>query len=116
MEGRQEGAKRSRFLWERGRGGGYVALEPRNDAPGPGELGAGNADNDRRWNWQREPGRQDRKPALLVPVKIDRDCAPGDPDRQRGAEPPHCVIPPVSHLHRTQAGQVRSLLFEKADY
>jgi len=51
-----------------------------------------------------------------VPVKIDRDRAPSDPDRQHVADPPHGVVPPVSHFHRRQAGKVRSLLFEQTDY
>jgi len=116
VQGRQKSAERSRFSRERGRQGSNVALKPRNDAPGPGELGAWNADDHWRGHRQRKSGREDRKPALLVPVKIDRDRASSDPDRQHVAEPPHGVVPPVSHLHRTQAGKVRSLFFEKADY
>lgn len=57
VQGRQEGAKRSRFSGERGRRGSTIALEPRNDTPGPGELGAGNADDHRRWDRQRKSGR-----------------------------------------------------------
>jgi hypothetical protein len=49
-------------------------------------------------------------------VKVDRDRASSDPDRQHIAEPPYGVVPSVSHLHRTQTGQVRCLFFEKADY
>jgi len=99
--------------------GARVVTSPSNHGTtlqGPGELGAWNADDHRHWNRQRKPGRQDRKPALLMPVKIGRDRAPGDPDRQHVTQPPHRVVQPVCHLHRTQAGQVRSLLLEKADY
>jgi hypothetical protein len=116
VQGRQKGAKRSRFPRERRRQGGNVALEPRNDTPGPRELRAWNADNHRRWNRQRKSGRQDRKPALLLPVKIDRYRASSDPDRKHVAESPNGVVPAISHLHRTQTGKVRSLFFEKPGY
>jgi hypothetical protein len=116
MQGQQECGKRPRFPWPRRRDGSNFALEPRNDTPGPREPRAGNPDDYRRRNWQRQAGRQDRKPALLVAMKLDRDSAPGDPDRQRVAEPPDGVVPSVSHLRRAQAGQVRSLFFEQGGY
>src|ERR1700722_15082216 len=72
VQGRQKCAEGARFCWQRRRHGSDVALEPGNNTPWPGELGAWLADDHRQRDWQRKPRRQDREPVLLMSVKTGR--------------------------------------------
>ena len=80
-----------------------------HDAPRPRVLLPRPSGSHRHRDGQRQPGREQGQPALLVDQDARAESAPRQPDHQPVPEPEQRVVPPVRQRLDRQPGQVRVL-------